>query len=454
LLGYTQSSWHNVSGSETQPASWSKSWDELTVCDEACVSERAAAMVLGYTQVSWDNESGEEQQPLTDFLSWAVLTDDEKAAGTLLGYTATNWDNLSGSEPQPAVVDKSWSELTSCADDPEEVPAVTAPPPACDSEHAGAVTLGYTKLSWDDESGQERKPLASFKSWSQLTANEKAGAALLGYTQSSWDNVSGSEMQPASWSKSWDELTVCDGVPVAVNTATTEILWVLGMSPAEQNQTVRAGDEVVFKWSGVHNVYMFQSKAAFDVCDFSEAVELASHLQTSYTYKATTEGTFFFACEISGHCEMGQKMSLAVTSGQAPMATNTITSNFATAANTMPATIQLEEVGTTTTPARTPNVTTVATIISTSIQPMDHATTTVSKITTSAHPNVTDSTLSAVTSSLRIGAGGRHAISNAEAQRQALHTREYGLVVDSDQASSLLGHVAATIMVCWFIFSQ
>ena len=71
------------------------------------------------------------------------------------------------------------------------------------------MTLGYTKLSWDDESGQERKPLTSFKSWAQLTANEKAGAALLGYTQSSWDNVSGSETQPASADKSWDELLSC-----------------------------------------------------------------------------------------------------------------------------------------------------------------------------------------------------------------------------------------------------
>ena len=71
------------------------------------------------------------------------------------------------------------------------------------------MTLGYTKVSWDNESGQARQPLTSFKSWAQLTANEKAGAALLGYTQASWDNVSGSEAQPASASKSWDELVVC-----------------------------------------------------------------------------------------------------------------------------------------------------------------------------------------------------------------------------------------------------
>ena len=87
------------------------------------------------------------------------------------------------------------------------------------------------------------------------------------------------------------------------------------MSPTEQNQTVSAGDEVVFKWSGVSNVYRLPSKAAFDLCDFSEAIELASHSLTTYTYKATTEGKFFFACKIPGRCEMAQKMSLTVTSG-------------------------------------------------------------------------------------------------------------------------------------------
>ena len=79
--------------------------------------------------------------------------------------------------------------------------------PVCDSEQAGAVALGYTKLSWDDETGQERQPLASFKSWAQLTTNERAGAVLLGYTQASWDNVF--EGQPASAFKSWDQLLVC-----------------------------------------------------------------------------------------------------------------------------------------------------------------------------------------------------------------------------------------------------
>ena len=85
------------------------------------------------------------------------------------------------------------------------------------------------------------------------------------------------------------------------------------MSQSEQKQTVSVGDNVVFNWGGVHNVYEMPSETAFDACDFSQAVELASTTQRSYTYKATASGTFYFACQISGHCNLGQKLSLTVT---------------------------------------------------------------------------------------------------------------------------------------------
>ena len=69
--------------------------------------------------------------------------------------------------------------------------------------------LGYTRLSWDNFSGEEVQPLTSLKSWAMLTKNEKAAAKLLGYTKRSWDNTSGFEQQPASYSKFWDDLTMC-----------------------------------------------------------------------------------------------------------------------------------------------------------------------------------------------------------------------------------------------------
>ena len=71
--------------------------------------------------------------------------------------------------------------------------------------------MGYTQVSWDNDSGQERQPISATKSWAALTNDEKQAAVLLGYTQQSWDNESGLEQQPHSSFKSWRELTACGG---------------------------------------------------------------------------------------------------------------------------------------------------------------------------------------------------------------------------------------------------
>ena len=70
--------------------------------------------------------------------------------------------------------------------------------------------LGYTQVSWDDETGTARIPLAARKPWVALSQGERVAAALLGYTLVSWDNLSGSEPQPNVFKKKWDELTTCD----------------------------------------------------------------------------------------------------------------------------------------------------------------------------------------------------------------------------------------------------
>ena len=69
---------------------------------------------MGYTQVSWDNDSGQETQPASDDKAWAELTDNERAAAVVLGYTAASWDT---GAPQPASEDKDWSQLTVCGED-------------------------------------------------------------------------------------------------------------------------------------------------------------------------------------------------------------------------------------------------------------------------------------------------------------------------------------------------
>ena len=69
--------------------------------------------------------------------------------------------------------------------------------------------LGYNQVTWDNDSGRERQPWSSEKSWAALSNNEKKATVLLGYSQKSWDNESGNEPQPASEDKSWAELTLC-----------------------------------------------------------------------------------------------------------------------------------------------------------------------------------------------------------------------------------------------------
>jgi len=90
--------------------------------------------------------------------------------------------------------------------------------------------------------------------------------------------------------------------------------WKLGMTDAERKQTVALGTEIVFKWIGFHNVYQLPDKNAFDACDFSKATKLAS--QGPYTYKASSAGIVYFACEVGGHCSFNQKLALTVTGGR------------------------------------------------------------------------------------------------------------------------------------------
>ena len=88
------------------------------------------------------------------------------------------------------------------------------------------------------------------------------------------------------------------------------------MSDAERAQTVALGTNVNFKWSGNHNVWLLPNKAAYDACDFSKGKELASTSVTEYTYKASAAGTFYFVCEVAGHCSHAQqKLALTVTPG-------------------------------------------------------------------------------------------------------------------------------------------
>ena len=111
--------------------------------------------------------------------------------------------------------------------------------------------------------------------------------------------------------------------------AQKEIAWKLGMSNAERAETVAVGTNVLFKWSGTHNIWLMPNKAAYDACDFSQATELASISVNEYTYKASAAGTIYFGCQVTGHCSFANhKMTLTVTA--APTTTPAQTTTPAT----------------------------------------------------------------------------------------------------------------------------
>ena len=91
------------------------------------------------------------------------------------------------------------------------------------------------------------------------------------------------------------------------------------MTKVEQAQTVVAGTDVIFKWSGLHDVWLLPNKAAYDACDFSEGKELAPTSVNKYTYETLAAGTFYFSCKVTGHCSLGSmKLVLTVTPAPTP----------------------------------------------------------------------------------------------------------------------------------------
>ena len=117
-LGFDELAWDNWSNKEEQPASLSKTWDELTS------EEEKAATFLGYTKLMWDS-----QLPPAIQKYWADLTDAEMIAATALGYNEVNWDNMSGEEEQPPNSTKPWALMS-------------------DEQLTALEVLGYTETSF------------------------------------------------------------------------------------------------------------------------------------------------------------------------------------------------------------------------------------------------------------------------------------------------------------------
>jgi len=91
---------------------------------------------------------------------------------------------------------------------------------------------------------------------------------------------------------------------------TVEIDWVKGFTDASARATsVNVGDVLNFSWKGVHNVFVFPTKEAFDACDFGGAKSIGFESPVSHT----VTGTAYFACSVQGHCPAGQKLAASAT---------------------------------------------------------------------------------------------------------------------------------------------
>ena len=88
--------------------------------------------------------------------------------------------------------------------------------------------------------------------------------------------------------------------------------------------TVAAGTVLSFRYTSGHNVWLMPTEQAFNDCDFSAAVELASQTYgggqppiwpNDYQAVATTAGDLLIACEavMASHCGRGQKIRVTVT---------------------------------------------------------------------------------------------------------------------------------------------
>lgn len=106
---------------------------------------------------------------------------------------------------------------------------------------------------------------------------------------------------------------------------------------------VQVGDAISFEYGSFHNVYVFNSQAAYESCDFSSAVELASasrgggaSLPNLFVAVATTPGTLYIACQVAGHCMSGQKVTITVNAPSLPVSPPPTTASLA------PATVRID----------------------------------------------------------------------------------------------------------------
>ncbi|KAF8108178.1 hypothetical protein N665_0114s0067 [Sinapis alba] len=78
------------------------------------------------------------------------------------------------------------------------------------------------------------------------------------------------------------------------------------------DKSFKVGDQLVFKYSGLHSVVELGSETAYKSCDLGTPVNSLS--SGNDVVKLSKTGTRYFACGTPGHCQSGMKVKVNVVS--------------------------------------------------------------------------------------------------------------------------------------------
>ncbi|KAG2665595.1 hypothetical protein I3760_15G014600 [Carya illinoinensis] len=82
-----------------------------------------------------------------------------------------------------------------------------------------------------------------------------------------------------------------------------------------KNPTVHIGDSIVFEHKYHYNLYIFRNQKAFNVCNFTQATRLNKSNSTSYTWKPSRPGFFYFTFNNGSFkaCQASEKLAIKVS---------------------------------------------------------------------------------------------------------------------------------------------
>ncbi|CAI7850143.1 unnamed protein product, partial [Closterium sp. NIES-53] len=92
--------------------------------------------------------------------------------------------------------------------------------------------------------------------------------------------------------------------------------WTFQISSWKPNPPAKAGDVLVFKWMGNHDVWQMNGAAAYRGCNFGAAKKLTPQtMGGKYRFKVpnTAKGkTLYFSCSVMSHCQGMMKVAVPV----------------------------------------------------------------------------------------------------------------------------------------------